>query len=223
FVFGGIGDPPAPQLIASPADVLPEQIVELGAFAIDRTEVTNAAFAVATGTLTGIKQPAYPNARGFELAASPTRPVAGVTWIEARAFCAHLGKRLPTSAQWQKALRGGLVVDGVPNPHPRRTLPWGGDASAARLALVTSAHEVGTTPDDRSPYGVLDLAANVQEWTRSLDDEATRQGSDNGMRVTRGGQAVDMPADDLLYYVASENQRPAQFRAFSLGFRCVTD
>jgi iron(II)-dependent oxidoreductase len=86
--------------------------VELGAFAIDRTPVTNAAY-IAYMEDTGAEPPAYwtraedgewlDGARGQGTPVSPGDPVVHVSWEEADAFAGWAGRRLPSEFEWEAA------------------------------------------------------------------------------------------------------------------------
>ena len=222
FVFGGIGEPPSPVLQENSAYAKEERI-ELPAFRIDRTEVSNAAFAMFSrmSAITGIRHPQYPTSPELTLAAGARMPVTGIDWTEARTYCRFLGKSLPTTQQWTRALRGGeRLTDGTVNPHPRRNYPWGVDPPERRSKIEgvgpLGPVEVGSFPGDRGVEGVLDLAGNVQEWTDSLapDGEA-------GFRVTRGGNWNDTKASTLVDFTAVQNYRAVVLRNFVLGIRCA--
>jgi formylglycine-generating enzyme required for sulfatase activity len=95
-------------------------------------------------------------------------PVVNVSWHDAMAYCRWLagvtGKPycLPSEAQWEKGARGS---DG-------RIYPWGNQWDAERCNSWEGGKRDSTSvwayPQGASPYGLLDMAGNVFEWTRSL-------------------------------------------------------
>ena len=167
------------------------------------------------------------------------RPVVGVSWFEAMAYCLwltdrlrRLGQlkptesiRLPTEAEWEWAARGNT---------PRR-YPWGdAEPKAERLnfnSQVGSPTPVGVYPLGATPEGVLDLAGNVLEWCADGYDGGYYQachsqgtvknptGPDTGAaRVVRGGS----------WYYGARDCRSAyrgildpDFRYYYTGFRCA--
>jgi len=193
-------------------DERPARTRTLPAFAIDRTEVTRAAYAACVAA-----HRCKPIPR--ELAGPPgadgTLPITNVSWFDARDFCAFAGGRLPTEAEWEKAARG---TDG-------REFPWGSDASCDRANWGNFEGEgpcagsapgfpvaVGRYADGASPYGALDLAGNVWEWVADKFDE------DPSRRSVRGGSCCS-------YFVppraANRNAWAPEYRGGDLGFRCA--
>jgi formylglycine-generating enzyme required for sulfatase activity len=91
-------------------------------------------------------------------------PVTGVSHYDALAFARFVGRSLPSEEQWEKAARG---TDGRP-------WPWGFRFDVRRLNS-RAARRRGTTrvdayPGGESPFGVMDLAGNVWEWTSCYFD-----------------------------------------------------
>jgi formylglycine-generating enzyme required for sulfatase activity/energy-coupling factor transporter ATP-binding protein EcfA2 len=178
--------------------------VHLESYAIARVPITNAQyqlFVQASGHSPpgGWNGPRPP--RGTE-----SHPVVTIDFGDTLAYCRWLSEvtgkpiTLPSEAEWEKAARGGA---------DERAYPWGEIFDAARCNVSESGFG-GTTPvgiflDGASPYGCLDMAGNVWEWTRSLwgkpdfgypydpadaKCEALDAGDDM-IRVVRGGSWSD--------------------------------
>jgi formylglycine-generating enzyme required for sulfatase activity len=139
------------------------------AFEIDETEVTVQAFetCVAAKVCSETKQTYPPIIRP-----AATTP-AVVRFEQADQYCAWQGKRLPTEAEWEKAARG---TDG-------RMYPWGNEMPTCATAAISwdpvnelrfqcpkgwRIATVASHPQDRSPYGAMDMAGNAAEWTSDL-------------------------------------------------------
>ncbi|HEY0989313.1 MAG TPA: SUMF1/EgtB/PvdO family nonheme iron enzyme [Kofleriaceae bacterium] len=221
FQYAGPGDPPSRYAAASDHRVSGQR--DLPRYAIDQTEVTNAAYEIfnAMSTWTGFEPRDYPVTRYLRSAGKPEYPASGMRWLEARAYCRFMGKSLPTSEQWEKALRGGLVLpDGTSNPYPSRNLPWGAPRSGA-TAKVSDVPPLGPAPvrsfpDDVSPYGVFDLAGNVSEWMLGVP---RLQGET--FRAVRGGNWEDSSSETLVDYMPIENTRQFNEAVYKIGLRCV--
>ena len=135
-------------------------------------------------------------------------PINYVSWYDAATFLQWCGLRLPTEAEWEKALRGGLYLDGdeakgKPNPLPERRHPWGDESPNAGGVFrcnfdgIDDGYDytapVGSFAKFGSPYGICDLAGNVAEWTLDWYTTSHHAGLD-GFRVARGGSWMAVPA-----------------------------
>jgi formylglycine-generating enzyme required for sulfatase activity len=220
FIYGGFGEPAVPERLRSEYKLPAEAEVDEPAFSIDRTEVTNAAFAVFAemASFTEIKQRQYPNKTTYIGNAGERRhPVTTLSWTEARDYCRFLGKDLPTSRQWTKALRGSpTLLNGNRNEVPRRNLPWGAPRTPvpARIKPSVGAAAVRTSLADFSPWGLYDLVGNVAEWTRTQ--------SEPGVHVVRGGDWEQTDEANLLAVMAAETPRPDNTQSYALGARCAS-
>ncbi|MEJ7596728.1 MAG: bifunctional serine/threonine-protein kinase/formylglycine-generating enzyme family protein [Kofleriaceae bacterium] len=220
----GVGEPPSAEIAKAEPEYRIERRLNLPRFWIDRTEATNAEFQTfaSMSSLTGIATPNIPHTPRLLHVGEARKPIVGIDWFEARAFCQYLGKRLPTSPEWVKAMRGGVhLAGGALNPMPRRNLPWGLwiEPIPAHIGATEGkgdpTREVGASPGDVSPYGVMDLAGNVAEWTDSLGNK--------GSRIVRGGNWSETTPETLVDFIAIENPRQEPYRQFSLGVRCVSE
>ena len=142
-------------------DEQPQRTLVLDAFALDRYEVTNFQYQQFVN-VTGHRKSGPPAryAKNMGKMQGINQPVVYVSWEDADAYCHWKGKRLPTEAEWEKAMRGS---DG-------RLWPWGNveQPNGANWARVQDGYDVsasvGAFQTDKSPYGVMDGAGNVMEW-----------------------------------------------------------
>ena len=216
----------------------PQRRVYLDAYEIDKYEVTTVQFlkfVLATDRKPLIDWQ-YEGGNFQETMAS--HPVMHVSWFDADAYCRWAGKRLPTSAEWEKAARG---EDG-------RIYPWGNEPAGLsranfgrtglsgpvrdrpeRLLLYPPIISVDKYDNGVSPYGVFQLAGNVAEWTADWYDphyyktapDRNPKGPEKGtQRAFRGGGWID----------STPSVRPAQRNGTDpntkmnwLGFRCARD
>ncbi len=137
-------------------DERPAHRVTLALFFLDATEVTQARYddCVTARACRPADARALDTFQGqFR---GPDKPVVGVSWHDARAYCTWRQKRLPREAEFERAVRGD---DG-------RRYPWGNDPPThERTVFETNTPEpVGSHPLGRGPYGHHDLAGNVWEW-----------------------------------------------------------
>ena len=221
-------------------DEHPRHTVHVASFHIDRLEVSRGNYerCVIAGACE------RPRAIGHRFESSE-QPIVGVSWFDARRYCAWAGGRLPTEVEWERAARGD---DG-------RTYAWGNDAPTPERAVYGRTESsgapdpVGTHPSGASPFGALDMTGNVWEWTDTPYDPyayrhpATAPTCDTALasladlrtrgirgftgrnplpntceRVLRGG-AWNYGAEGLR--ATNRVHHPPEFRIMVAGFRCA--
>jgi formylglycine-generating enzyme required for sulfatase activity len=207
------------------ADERPVHRVTGSAFLLDRYEVTNARYQACVRA--GACAPPSlrsSNARAhyFDDPAFADYPVIFVSWKQAQAFCAFVGGRLPSEAEWERAAAGSEAP---------RTYPWGEsppDCSKANFAgCVGDTDRVGRRPAGQSPYGAFDMAGNVWEWTADWYDATYYRQSPGQdptgpaagtLKVMRGGCWVS--GESSLRTTCRKPGLPSSW-APNVGFRCA--
>ncbi|MBZ0317554.1 MAG: formylglycine-generating enzyme family protein [Anaerolineae bacterium] len=213
FIFGG--DEKA-------IDGLPRQYLYLDTFSIARYPVTYAQFQAFVEAEDGIQNDQWWQGLAWEqkrVVGSEwpiaNRPCENVSWYQAMAFCRWLSAKvgytvsLPTEQQWEKAARG---TDG-------RFYPWGNEYingyanvnetwQKAGPYWLQQTTAVGIYPQDASPYGVMDMAGNVIEWTMTAWTLKNIYDDRDAIRVLRGASwnayylfaRSDARLKDVAYY-----------------------
>jgi formylglycine-generating enzyme required for sulfatase activity len=211
----------------------PQHTVYLPDYYLAKTPVTNAQYA-AFVEATDHERPEHWEG-GKPLSGKEGHPVGHVTWHDAVAYCNWLAKvtgkayRLPSEAEWEKGARG---TDG-------RIYPWGDEWDQKRCNSKEGGPggttPVGAYPEGASPYGLLDMAGNVWEWTQSLwgtewdkldfkypykpdDGREDPEAGNDIFHVLRGGA---FSSDERGVRCASRSRLDPYFRSSNLGFRVV--
>jgi len=224
-----------------------EHTVYLDDYWIDKYEVTNEQYqgCVSEGFCKPCKQNNIPpqGTDYFTESAFADYPVVNVSWFMARDYCEWVGRRMLTEAEWEKAARG---TDG-------RKYPWGNakyledyanicdvNCPIAKKGDIANASfddgfagpaPVGSFPAGSSPYGVMDMAGNVWEWTSTASEPYPYDANDGREaqydipdgakwpeRILRGG-----PWNDGYAYQRSSFRYRAVgiYWNFNMGIRCA--
>ncbi len=215
-------------------DTSPAHQVSLQDFLIDKTEVTVAQYKACVdcgacqaplrdGSHTG-REPYYGNP------AYDNFPVIFISWVDAKAYCEAIGKRLPTEAEWEKAARGASA----------NVYPWGAAKPTINnanflyeeLSMFERRNDTVAVTDfeaGKSPYEALNMAGNVREWVEDSYAAAYYAQSPAAdppgpevtvIKVTRGGGFMTPPEQITTYFRTFETENSS----FStVGFRCAKD
>lgn len=208
-----IGDPRARAVWFM--DETPVRKVEVGAFMIDRTEVTNERFA------TVFKNSHYPgNLAGH--------PAVNVSWGDADEFCRAQGGRLPTEAEWERAARGddGRIFPWGDRFDPKKAVYMDSSRDSAKLKvgsfelqksganLLGGTFPAGSREEGKSPFGVYDMAGNVWEWVDGWYDKA------RDLRTLKGGSWLS-PKASVRISARLPDMGDGVYNDY--GFRCAYD
>lgn len=218
-------------------DDIPANNVYLDAFYIDKYEVTNADYARFVEATSARAPWHWPQGKVPD--GEEKLPVANVTWFEATDYCKWAGKRLPTEAEWEKAVRGGL---------DRNHYSWGDQDIDRRELMLLSPQSAGRTSSEPVPavlgrlrsmpvgsfapngYGLYDMIGNVMEWTNDWYDnnyypfmpKENPKGPETGKyRSVRGAGFADGGGHGEEQVVEYRNFSDPETRISTIGFRCA--
>jgi formylglycine-generating enzyme required for sulfatase activity len=212
---------------------------EVAPFLLDREPVTNEAYAAfvdqapawAPGAPPAIFASAgylsrWAGRSPVEVASDPAlrdQPVTGVSFFAAQAYCAHVGGRLPTEAEWELVAQASATErDASDDPaHVRRVLSWYERPSQG-------LGDVGQ--GEPNAWGVSDMHGLVWEWVAdfnaSMVGGARRGASARLLGFFCGGAAVEArsPSDYATFLrYAFRSSLSGDYTSSSLGFRCAFD
>lgn len=160
---------------------------------------------------------------GSDLAGLDNHPVVHVSYNDAVAYCAWVGGRLPTEAEWEKATRGGLV---------QARFPWGDELEPGgehRMNVWQGSfpeHNTkadgwfATAPVDSyepNGFGLYCTSGNVWEWT---SDRWHPRGED---RVTKGGSYLCHASYCHRYRTSARTHTSPDSSLGHTGFRVAAD
>jgi eukaryotic-like serine/threonine-protein kinase len=196
----------------------PEHIETLDSFYIDQYEVTVEEYYKFIKATNRAPLAAWPVSwrNGRFTPEEAKLPVTDVSWFDANDYARWAGKRLPTEEEWEYAARGANKL----------LYPWGNDFNAGYTNIGEPQEKrplpVDKTTNDKSPFGVYNLAGNVLEWTNS---DHTRYPERKAVlkrgKIVRGGS---FQTDRVSARTTTRSLALAQSdRRKDLGFRCAKD
>ena len=233
-----LGDAPNPMILIPAGEFImgtnerlpdegPQHKVTLGAYYIDKYEVSNLQYKKFNNA-TKRRSPRHFRNRTFP-EGKADHPVVYVSWYDAKEYCEWVGKRLPTDQEWEKAARGTKG----------QMFPWGDTFDVLKantplrwqqIGLFGDTTPVGSFEAGKSPYGLYDVSGNVWEWTESWyyaypGNKVASESYGERYKTLKGGSWFDCS-----FYNCGISA-PVFNRAFfaprtkndSFGFRCAKD
>jgi formylglycine-generating enzyme required for sulfatase activity len=203
----------------APANERPARVVVVAPFWIDRTEVAVGAYRACVEKAVCPVLPKTSPMCTYDQG-DPLLPISCVPWSAAQAYCSSIGRRLPREVEWEVAARGTSGVrGGTPSCGVAATLVH---EITSRSCSGKRPSRVGTHLAGASPFGVLDMTGNVEEWVAdwysdSIADLSPRAGASH---VLRGGGWLSQPS---VARTTSRNWGSVREAGPNVGFRCARD
>ena len=212
----------------------PAHEVNLDAFKVDKYKVTYRRYnqCLEAGECTPLFEGAGCNAN---MPWNSNHPVNCVDYRQAETFCNFENKRLLTEAEWEKAARGT----------DNRPYTWGSEPPSCDLAVMNqkvgdntmgpgcgagTTRPVGSKPAGASPYGVMDMAGNLFEWTSDWYSTSyfaespvdNPRGPASGEHKVLRGSSWLMRTEAGMYLNVRSGYSPLG-QGYVVGFRCASD
>lgn len=151
-------------------------------------------------------------------------PVTYVSWFAARAYCAHLGMRLPTVAEWELMAAASEEKKNASRDEKfvARILQWYGEPQQKERRKVKSTY--------KNFYGLWDMHGLVWEWVEDFNSifvtgESREDSSFNKDMFCGAGALNSLRKEDYAAFMrfAFRSGLKGTSTVWNLGFRCVKD